>query len=174
MRLARLALAILVTFASGLLGAANAAETLRIDQSRGADPRVDYASLQRFGPWDDRNYALTREDLTVLAANESELADPIPAFFRVELRREFPQLPRTGEIQYPRAAVPLFQLRYGGLMRNGRILRNDTGEEAESVPVPVNSEVQLNRVLGGMALSSPAATCVIATSSYKHSSDRIC
>src|SRR5262245_29512786 len=127
---------------------AGAAGAPHIDQSRGADPRVDYASLLRFGPWDDRNYALTREDLAVLAANENELADPIPAFFRVELRREFPQLPRTGEIQYPRSAVPLFQLRYGGLLRDGRILRNEAEEDSGDAPVPVNAEVQLNTVLG--------------------------
>src|SRR6187549_328879 len=127
MGLARFGLSFLVACAAGFLAATSAAETVRIDPSRGADPRVDYPSLQRFGPWDDRNYALTREDLAVLAGNEDALTDPIPAFFRVELRREFPQLPRIGEIQYPRAAVPLFQLRYGGLMRNGRILRNDAG-----------------------------------------------
>jgi len=126
-----------------------AADAPRIDQARGADQRVDYASLQRFGPWDDRNYALTRDDLRLLARNEAELADPIPAFFRVELRREFPDLPRTGIVQYPRAAVPLFQLRHKGLMRDGRIERvEEEGEEAARVPVPVNGEVQLNEVNG--------------------------
>jgi hypothetical protein len=126
-----------------------AADAPRIDQARGADQRVDYASLQRFGPWDDRNYALTRDDLRLLARNEAELADPIPAFFRVELRREFPDLPRTGSVQYPRAAVPLFQLRHKGLMRDGRIERVEAeGEEAARVPVPVNGEVQLNEVNG--------------------------
>jgi hypothetical protein len=142
-------IALLTLLCALFLGAsAQAAGALRIDQARGADPRVDYASLLRFGPWDDRNYALTREDLALLAANESELADPIPAFFRVELRREFPQLPRTGEVQYPRAAVPLFQLRYGGLMRDGHIQRNEAEEESGDVSVPVNAEVQLNNVLG--------------------------
>jgi hypothetical protein len=128
---------------------AQAADAPRIDQARGADQSVDYASLQRFGPWDDRNYALTRDDLRLLARNEAELADPIPAFFRVELRREFPDLPRTGPVQYPRAAVPLFQLRHGGLMRDGHIERvEDQGEDADRVPVPVNGEVQLNQVNG--------------------------
>src|SRR5262245_91086 len=125
---------------------AGAAGAPHIDQSRGADPRVDYSSLLRFGPWDDRNYALTREDLALLAANESALADPIPAFFRVELRREFPQLPRTGDVQYPRSAVPLFQLRYGGLMRDGHIERAESEEASDNAPV--NAEVQLNTVLG--------------------------
>jgi len=149
MKSAGCGIALLTLLCALFLGAsAQAAGALRIDQARGADPRVDYASLLRFGPWDDRNYALTREDLAVLAANESELTDPIPAFFRVELRREFPQLPRTGEVQYPRAAVPLFQLRYGGLMRDGHIQRNEAEEESGDVSVPVNAEVQLNTVLG--------------------------
>ena len=100
--------------AAAFFTAAQAADAPRIDQARGADQSVDYASLQRFGPWDDRNYALTRDDLRLLARNEAELRDAIPAFFRVELRREFPDMPRTGIVQYPRAAVPLFQLRHGG------------------------------------------------------------
>jgi hypothetical protein len=136
-----------------LCSAAIAADAPRIDQARGADPRVDYAALQSYGPWDDRNYQLKREDLRLLAANEAELADPIPAFFRVELRREFPDLPRSGPVQYPRASVPLFHLRYGGLMRDGRIERlegeeGEGDEEGSRVPVPVNSEVQLNTLQG--------------------------
>jgi hypothetical protein len=118
---------------------------VRVEQSRGADQRVDYAGLQQFGPWDDRNYVLTREDLRLLAPNEAEIADAIPAFFRVELRREFPQLPRTGPVQYPRSAVPLFQLRYGGLMRDGRIQRV---EEEAGVDLVPDAEVQLNTTNG--------------------------
>jgi hypothetical protein len=127
----------------GAAAAASAADAVRIEQSRGADQRVDYASLQQFGPWDDRNYALTREDLRLLAPNEAELADAIPAFFRVELRREFPQLPRTGPVQYPRSAVPLFQIRYGGLMRDGRVQRMEGGED-EAVDLIPDAELQLN------------------------------
>ena len=135
------------TLLLGVVASANAEGTIRVDQSRGADRRVDYASLQQFGPWDDRNYALTRADLRLLAANEAELHDAIPAFFRVELRREFPQLPRTGSVQYPRSAVPLFQLRYGGLMRDGHVQRGEGGEREAAELVP-DAEVQLNTVNG--------------------------
>ena len=68
-----------------------------IDQSKGTDPAVDYASLKAYGPWDDRNYALDKEDLTFLASKEAELAESeaIPAFYRVELRRKY-DLPKSG------------------------------------------------------------------------------
>ncbi|MEM8931662.1 MAG: hypothetical protein AAGE94_10820, partial [Acidobacteriota bacterium] len=39
----------------------------QIQQARGVDATLDYASLYRFGPWDDRNYQLTAEDLELLA-----------------------------------------------------------------------------------------------------------
>ncbi|MBI2433768.1 MAG: hypothetical protein HYV26_12950 [Candidatus Hydrogenedentes bacterium] len=61
-----------------------------IEQVRGVDQRLDYRSLTQYGPWDDRNYQLTKQDLQVLAPNETELRIPIPAFFRVELRKRFP------------------------------------------------------------------------------------
>jgi subtilisin-like proprotein convertase family protein len=89
---------------------------VEIDPAKGVDPRVDYRSLVEIGPWDDRNYLLTREDLALLAPNEREQRDPIPAFFRVELRRTNPGLPRTGEPQYPRSALQIFFLRYGGFL----------------------------------------------------------
>ncbi len=130
------------------LGAfANAAAAQTIEQSRGADQTVDYASLAEFAPWDDRNYRLTREDLDLLAKNEAELDVPIPAFFRVELRREFKHLRREGMAQYPRAAVPLFYRRHGGLMIDGRIERGEEGTDHRGT-VPINGEVKLNQVLG--------------------------
>ncbi|MEO0973099.1 MAG: hypothetical protein AAFX85_08380 [Pseudomonadota bacterium] len=111
-----------------------------INQALGADQRVKYSDLLKYGPWDPRNYQLTLEDLALLADNEEELTIPIPAFFRVELRREMPELPREGDVQYPRAAVPLFQLRYGNR-------KAGAGPDAQ-VPVPVEGELQLNEVLG--------------------------
>ena len=51
-----------------------------IENSRGVDDRINYESLKEFGPWDDRNYVLTLEDLDWLSANENELTDPVPAF----------------------------------------------------------------------------------------------
>lgn len=127
-----------------MLATAGNAQT--IEQSRGADPLVSYASLTKYGPWDDRNYQLTAQDIALLSEEETASHDPIPAFFRVELRREFPNLPRRGPHQYPRAAVPLFNLRYGGLLVDGQ-LPAATIERAE-IPVPVNGEIQLNDVLG--------------------------
>lgn len=111
---------LLATLSFNVALAEEDAEAVQILQSRGADQRVDYASLTRFGPWDDRNYELTTEDLEFLASNEHELHDPIPAFFRVELRKEMPHLRRSGPAQYPRSAVPLFENRYGQLIQEKR------------------------------------------------------
>ena len=54
-----------------------------IDPSRGSDPNVEYTSLARFGPWDDRNYDLRAADLELLAPIGHE-EEPIAA---VVLRR---------------------------------------------------------------------------------------
>lgn len=90
-------------------------------QSRGVDPEVDYGSLKKYGPWDDRNYELTRSDLAYLAPNEEELMIPIPAFFRVLLRKNHPQLPRKGPSQYPRSALQIFLEGHKGYLLDGQI-----------------------------------------------------
>ncbi|MEL7450790.1 MAG: proprotein convertase P-domain-containing protein [Pseudomonadota bacterium] len=131
----------------GTLSAAPA-DNPQIVQSRGVDASVDYGSLTKFGQWDDRNYQLTKADLAVLAKNEHELFPGIPAFFRVELRKEWPHLMKTGPAQYPRAARQLFFIRHGGIMRNGRIINAPYKGIANRVPVDVNGEVQLNSILG--------------------------
>jgi len=118
-----------------------------IDQNRGVDQRVNYRSLTDFGPWDDRNYQLTLEDLSLLSLNEREQKEPIPAFYRVELRRRIPHLPRIGPAQYPRSAAEKFRLAYGGLMRNGQI------PIIPALPVPVGSEITLNQLLGAREAS---------------------
>ncbi len=92
-----------------------------IDQSRGVDARVDYASLAGIGPWDDRNYQLTQEDIALLTDNERELNEGIPAFYRVHLRRTFLDMPRTGELQYPRSGLPRFLNEYGGYLIDGKV-----------------------------------------------------
>lgn len=97
----------------------DAKRTVAVDRARGVDTRVDYPGLASLGPWDDRNYALTAEDLAVLAPNEAELRDPIPVYFRVALRRETPSLPRTGPAQYPRSAFNAFRLTQGGYLVDG-------------------------------------------------------
>lgn len=98
-----------------------AAAAQTIDQSRGVDARVDYASLAEIGPWDDRNYQLTKEDLALLADNEHELSEGVPAFFRVQLRRTNPSMLREGKAQYPRSALPSFLIQYGGYLVDGKV-----------------------------------------------------
>jgi hypothetical protein len=105
----------------GLLAFAAAAQAQQVFQHRGVDSRVDYPSLTQIGPWDDRNYQLTAEDLKLLAPNEKALHAQIPAFFRVELRKGIPEMQRTGPVQYPRSALQIFQLMYGGFLVDGRI-----------------------------------------------------
>ena len=87
-----------------------------VDPSRGFDRRVDYPSLQRYGPWDDRNYDLTLEDLKVLAPDEAEIRDRTPAFFRVRMRQSWPELRRGGPAQYPRHAYVIFRQMFGGYL----------------------------------------------------------
>lgn len=91
------------------------AEVPIIVQARGVDQTVDYASLRKYGPWDDRNYSLTAEDLKYLSSDEHALDNQLPAFFRVELRKEMPHLRKSGPAQYPRSALQLFEQRHGGL-----------------------------------------------------------
>lgn len=117
-----------------------------IQQSKGVDTRVDYRALTRLGPWDDRNYNLTAEDLRLLVPNEAELNCGIPAFYRVELRRRFPNWMKTGPGQYPRSARQLFEIEYGGLMVDG-VVHSRRAEKSRAI-VPVNAEIRLNDVLG--------------------------
>jgi len=107
--------AALLTFMSGSLAAQ------QIVQARGADSRVDYAAMLEYGPWDDRNYALTQEDLELLADNELDLKVQIPLFFRVELRKRYPDTRTTGPVQYPRSAYQKFRINYGGYLVDGKI-----------------------------------------------------
>ncbi len=147
-------LAATVAAAAFCLALAPLAAAQTVDQSRGVDARVDYPSLKRFGPWDDRNYQLTAEDLGLLADNEAELYVLVPAFFRVELRRERPQMQRTGSVQYPRSSLPWFENRYGGYLIGGRLYRSvayrdgayavDTGEQGATP-----EEWQATRFLSG-------------------------
>ena len=139
----------------------DANRTVRLDPARGVDRRVDYASLLRLGPWDDRNYALTAEDLRALAPNESDLSDPIPAFFRVRMRQAWPTLPRSGPAQYPRHALPTFRQMFGGYLVDGKIYRElrrvgdrlavvlENGVDPE--PLPESAEA----VAGDVRVTSP-------------------
>jgi len=133
----------------------------QVVQSRGADARVDYAALTRLGPWDDRNYALTRDDLALLAPNEAEQTDPIPVFFRVELRRNWPELRQSGPAQYPRSALQIFRQLYKGYQVDGKYYRRAeredrrfrvlVGPESEIVEAPakfLNGEARVTNPVG--------------------------
>jgi hypothetical protein len=80
---ARLGLGLVVAFVAAAAAQAKVID-ITINESRGVDPRVNYSRLTDYGPWDDRNYALTAEDLKSLSPNETESHDPTPAFFRVD------------------------------------------------------------------------------------------
>ena len=113
--------AVLIALAAAAFTPAGQAQ--KIDNGKGADPQVDYTSLTKYGPWDDRNYQLTRADLAWLAQNEAELKDPIPVFFRVFLRKSNPELARP-DVLYPRSALQIFEQMYKGYLINGKVYRS--------------------------------------------------
>ncbi|MFN7967566.1 MAG: sialidase family protein [Acidobacteriota bacterium] len=90
-----------------------------IDQSRGVDRTLDYASLVAFGPWDDRNYQLKASDLAILGANEAAIREPLPVYFRIAIRRALPELSRDSAAHYPLYALNLFRQQAGGYLING-------------------------------------------------------
>lgn len=122
----RMGLAALLALAAAATAEARVI-TIQINQAKGVDARVDYAKLTAYGPWDDRNYALTAEDLAYLSPNETEARDPLPAFYRAWARKgaqaEGNPLPTSGPDQYPRSAVNTFLQRFHGLQIDGRIYR---------------------------------------------------
>lgn len=107
---------------------ARADEKILIEQTRGSDPRVDYPSLTRFGPWDDRNYELTLEDIAILPSNDRYLPT-VPAFFKVLKRKEMAEqgFPLLDDL-YPREVDKEFQYRFGGLMQNGKLNLTERGK----------------------------------------------
>ncbi|MBL7827229.1 MAG: HYR domain-containing protein [Saprospiraceae bacterium] len=125
-----------------------------ISQRKGVDQSIQYETVKRFGPWDDRNYQLTAADLQLLAPNENELSDPIPAFFRVELRKRNPNLPRTGEAQYPRSALQLYIHEHGGYLYNNKMynkleMENGFMKIKESPDEPSEKDFDPSRFLAG-------------------------
>lgn len=133
---------------------------LQIDAAKGIDARVDYARLTQIGPWDDRNYRLTAKDLTLLAPNEKEQRDPIPAFFRVEMRRANPGLRRTGEGQYPRSALQIFYLLHRGYQIDGKYYSRATIRDGAFVVLPnrpgsTEDDPDLRALAGDVRVSSP-------------------
>lgn len=131
-----------LSYRIGLLGIGllivSSAYAQPVDSSRGIDPSVDYQSLATYAPWDDRNYQLTANDLDILAPNESELISPVPVFFRVMYRQENPDTSTTGAVQYPRALLNYYRMRFDGYLIDGQIFRHvnyspDQGYEVQLV-----------------------------------------
>jgi hypothetical protein len=116
------ALAMLIAWLAG--ASADLFANNKVVQSRGIDARVDYASLIQAGPWDDRNYALSQADVALLSDDEGSSKEPVPAFFRVELRRANPGLLKSGPAQYPRSALQRFENKYKGYLIGGRYYRD--------------------------------------------------
>ncbi|PIE89317.1 MAG: hypothetical protein CR997_11905 [Acidobacteria bacterium] len=107
---------------------------------RGIDPKVDYNKLFQktttLGiPWDDRNLNITKDDLDILPAGEYDDVSKIPVFYRILFRKEYPNMKTKGKGQYPLSAPEVFEVLYGGLMRDGYV-------EGEN-PIQVNSEVEI-------------------------------
>lgn len=89
------------------------------NKALGVDASVDYTALSKFGPWDDRNYQLTKQDIAVLPKND-RFVHGVPAFFKVQKRKEMiaQGFPLQFEI-YPREVNKEFEIRYGGLLQGG-------------------------------------------------------
>ena len=102
-------------------------DSAQISQLRGVDQRVDYQSLTRYGPWDDRNYGVTREDLSLIPEKDQYLQN-VPVFFKIFLRKEQPNL---GEF-YPRSALQRFQILHCGLLVNGILYKEGLGIDCPS------------------------------------------
>ena len=161
MRLGRICIAIcMFAMLAAFAVAQQPAQAQDIRQALGVDrSNVRYETLTRFGPWDDRNYQLTRADLDELAPNEEELADPIPVFFRVAMRKAWPALRREGPAQYPRSALQIFRLMFTGYQLNGRFYKSaEIRNERFFVPqTPANLVAgPANRFLSGeVRVTSP-------------------
>jgi hypothetical protein len=119
-----------------------------IDQSRGADQGIEYVTLTKFGPWDDRNYDLVREDLKYLPPND-RFIEGVPAFFKILKRKELiaEGTPLLQDL-YPRELDKEFEYRFGGLLQNGVLLRRGLGKYSHPDPEdPPPPQVYADRAL---------------------------
>ncbi len=98
------------------------AHAQQVFQHKGVDSRVDYSALAEIGQWDDRNYQLTQEDVKLLADSEAELGGAVPAFYRVEVLKAWPDI-QKGIALYPRSMLNVFLLRHGGYLYDGKLYR---------------------------------------------------
>ena len=107
-------------------------DAAEISQEKGVDQRVDYQSLTKYGPWDDRNYCVTLDDLSLIPEKDQYLHN-VPVFFKIHLRKEQSDL---GEF-YPRSALQSFQLLHGGLLVNGVLYKEGLGIDYQPEPEEV-------------------------------------
>ena len=98
-----------------------------VEQTRGVDQRITYKSLEKYGPWDDRNYEVTLEDLALLPDDDQYL-NRVPAFFKILKRKEFISEGFPLDDVYPREIHFEFYIRFGGLMRNGQVVPKSLGK----------------------------------------------
>ncbi len=105
-----LAVAMCTTFASQ----AEIVEPMYIDNALGVDSKLDYTLLKEMGPWDDRNYQLTKKDISVLPFDDQKLSN-VPIFFKIQYRKAHPE---TGKF-YPRSLYQNFIGNYGGQLVDG-------------------------------------------------------
>jgi len=99
-----------------------------IDNQRGFDNRVDYETLKNIGPWDDRNYQLTLEDLYWLADDEENIRNLVPAFYRVLFHKEFPNS-QNNHFPYPRSLYNRFIIRFGGYLIENELYESARWDE---------------------------------------------
>jgi len=118
MRKALIAAAVLSAF----VAKAEIVEPLFIDNELGVDSTLDYKLLKDMGPWDDRNYQLTKSDIDILPPNDQYLAN-VPLFFKIQYRKQHPE---TGR-HYPRSLYQNFNGNYGGLLVDGIWYKSELG-----------------------------------------------
>lgn len=121
---------------SALLASSASMVSAEIRQELGVDPRVDYRALEALGPWDDRNYQLTKEDLEVLPENDHYLHN-VPLFFKIEKRRMEPNIDKF----YPRSTLQHFQMDHGGLIVDGIWYKDGLGVNNQPDPAKAGDEV---------------------------------
>jgi|GEM_PF-3997377 len=133
-----------------------------IDNTRGSDPRVDYMDLTRFGPWDDRNYDLQLDDLALLPPGDETLRVAIPAFYRVELRRRFPGMSKSGPLQYAHSVKLAFMAAYDGFLVDGKLYSKAEFDGTRwsidlDKPIAIRNEAgETESLMGDVQISSPS------------------
>lgn len=123
-----------------------------IKQELGIDQSVDYKALESLGPWDDRNYQLTSEDLAYLPENDQYIAN-VPLFYKVGVRKKHPEI---GD-HYPRSLYQTFLIQFGGLVVDGVWYKEGLGRYYH----PVDLEGKPDPAVRG-GLVDPSAEVIFA------------